>query len=45
MVDNLDKAESKSAAGAAEPIKVSVDAQAVVRKAVEQSKLDVGNGD
>jgi hypothetical protein len=44
MVENLDKVQSVNAAGAAEPIKVSVDAQAVVRKAVEQSKLDVGNG-
>jgi len=44
MVENLDKVESEKAASAAEPIKVSVDAQAVVRKAVEQSKVDVGNG-
>lgn len=44
MVENLDKVESEKSAGAAEPIKVSVDAEAIVRKAVEQSKLDVGNG-
>ena len=44
MVENLDKVQSVNAAGTAEPIKVSVDAQAVVRKAVEQSKVDVGNG-
>jgi hypothetical protein len=44
MVENLDKVESGNAAGAAEPIKVSVDAQSIARKAVEQSKLDVGNG-
>lgn len=44
MVENLEKVESVKAASAAEPIKVSVDAQSVARKAVERSKLDVGNG-
>jgi hypothetical protein len=44
MVENLDKVQSVNAAGTSEPIKVTVDAEAIVRKAVEQSKLDVGNG-
>jgi hypothetical protein len=44
MVENLDKVESGNVAPEAEPIKVRVDAEAIVRKAVEQSKLDVGNG-
>lgn len=50
MVEDTSKVEAKDGktdsaqAPKPEPIKVSVDAQAVARKAVEQSKLDVGNG-
>jgi len=49
MTDNWNKVEAEVAAAGeslakAEPIKVTVDAEAIARKAVEQSKLDVGNG-
>ena len=49
MADNLNKVETGVVAPSespakVEPIKVTVDAEAIVRKAVEQSKLDVGNG-
>ena len=49
MADNLNKVETGAVAPSespakVEPIKVTFDAEAIVRKAVEQSKLDVGNG-
>jgi hypothetical protein len=47
MTENVEKKAPEVApavAAAPEPIKVRVDAETVVRKAVEQSKLEVGNG-
>lgn len=49
MTDSLNKVENEKVApvetaAKVEPIKVTVDAETIARKAVEQSKLDVGNG-